>query len=124
MSKEFINPKPFLGWSVVIKNIYDDTELDKFIKENYGQGCLIDKKVPAKQNGVYEIEIKGEDWDKGADLGTTTCPINSVVRVLYSPPKNKLMSVNLGQECTFGTDYNSDFYKCYDEEMINSFEFY
>lgn len=120
------SPKPWLGLALVIKNINNDIELNKFIKDTYGSGCLIEKKEPWKQNGVYEIKIKGEDWDRGADLGTTTCPINYTYKILYAPEKNKVMSVNLGQECQFGNDpalesYSE--YKCYDEEMIDSFEF-
>jgi hypothetical protein len=35
------------------------------------------------------------------------------------------MSVNLGQECNFynETDPNSESYRCYDMEMIESFRF-
>ncbi|MCK5085273.1 hypothetical protein KAK05_01030 [Candidatus Parcubacteria bacterium] len=118
-----LNQNPFLTKVLIIKDVKNDIELDKFIKDNYGQGCFIKNKTSWKQNGVYEIEIKGEDWDKGADLGTTTCPFNYTYKVLYAPKKNKIMSVNLGQDCGFGTDYNSKDYKCYDKEMINSFKF-
>ncbi len=118
------NGNPFLVRVFVIKNVKNDTELNKFIKDNYGSGCLVGSKNPWKQqNGVYEITIKGEDWDKGTDLGNTTCPINSNTKVLYAPKKNKAMSVSLGQECGFGTDPNSQFYRCYDDKMINSFKF-
>jgi hypothetical protein len=118
-----LTQNPFLTKVFVIKNIKTDTELNKFVKDNYGQGCLIENKTSWKQNKVYKIEIKGEDWDSGADLGTTTCPLNYIYEALYAPEKNKAMSINLGQDCGFGTDYNSETFKCYDEEMVNSFEF-
>ncbi len=121
-----ISPKPWLGLAIAVKNINNDIELNEFVKDTYGSGCLVEKKESWKQDGVYEIEIKGEDWDKGADLGTTTCPVNYIYKILYAPEKNKIMSVNLGQECTFGTDFIPESYseyKCYDEEMLDSFEF-
>lgn len=115
--------KAFLGWTILIRDIKNENKLNKFIKENYGLGCFVGDKKPWKQNGVYEIEIKSVDWDKGADLGTTTCSWSSKKVLLFAPEKNKFISVNLGQECTFGTDYASESYKCYDEEMVNSFKF-
>lgn len=115
--------KPFLGWKILTSNTKNNSELNKFIKDNYGSGCFAGKKNPWKyQEGVYEITIKGEDWGR-ADLGTTTCPWNYSNRILYAPGKNKAISVVLGQECGFGTDSSLQPYKCYDEEMINSFRF-
>jgi len=116
--------KPFLGWKILTNNVKNNIELNKFIKDTYGSGCFVEKKNPWKsQEGVYKIEIKGEDWDKGADLGTTTCPINYKYEVLYIPEKNKLVSVGLGQECGFTTNLTSESYKCYDDKMINGFRF-
>ena len=121
--KVSLNYNPFLTRVFVIKNIKNDTELNKFIKDNYGSGCFAQNKKPWKQNSVYEVKIESEDRDEETDLGTTTCPINYTYKILYAPEKNKTMSVNLGQECGFGTNYNLEDYKCYDEEMINSFKF-
>lgn len=117
-----VNANPFLTRVFVIKNVNNDSELNKFIKDSHGQGCFAEKKEPWKQNDVYEIEIRGEDWDK-ADLGTTTCPLHYKYKILYAPGKNKVVSVILGQECGFGTNPASESYKCYDEEMIDSFKF-
>jgi len=122
--KASLNSNPFLTKVFIIKDIKNDVELDKFIKDNYGSGCFADSRKLLRENGVYEIEIESEDRDKETDLGTTTCPINYVYRVLYAPEKNKVMSVNLGQDCGFGTDYNSEeSYRCYDDEMTDSFRF-
>jgi len=122
--KVSLNYNPFLTRVFIIKNIKNNTELNKFIKDNYGSGCFTQNKKPWKQNGVYEVEIESEDRDEETDLGTTTCPINYTYKILYAPEKNKIMSVNLGQECGFGTEYISEeSYKCYDDEMINSFRF-
>ncbi len=119
-----LSEKTFLGWGILISNIKNDVELNKFIKDNYGPGCFAQNKKLWKQNRIYEIEIESEDRDKETDLGTTTCPINYAYKILYAPEKNKIMSIKLGQECTFGTRYISEeLYKCYDDEMINSFQF-
>ncbi len=122
-NKASLNYNPFLTKVFIIKNIKNDIELNKFIKDNYGQGCFVEKKELWTQKGIYEIKIKGEDWGPETDLGTTTCPMNYVYKILYAPEKNKIMSVNLGQDCGFTTDYNSENYKCYDGEMIDSFKF-
>ncbi len=111
------------GWSILFRIVKNEDELNKFIKDNYGKGCFAGNKKLWKQSGVYEIKVKGEDWGPKTNLGMTTCPWNYTYKILYAPEKNKLMSVNLGQECQFGTDHNSEDYKCYDGEMINSFKF-
>lgn len=119
--------KTFLGWGILIENIKNESELNKFIKNNYGPGCFVEKKEPWKQDGVYEIEIKGEDWDNGTTPGDTSCPWSVAYKILYAPQKNKIISINLGQECTFAiiTDPNrpSWSYECYDEKMIDSLRF-
>lgn len=121
--KTFNSLESLQGWRILIEDIKSESELNKFVKDNYGQGCFAGKKELWKQEGVYEIRIEGEDWGPKTDLGTTTCPWNYTYKILYAPEKNKLMSVNLGQECEFGTDLSSQSYKCYDEEMIDSFRF-
>ena len=121
--KVSLNCNPFLTKVFIIKNIKNDAELNEFIKDNYGKGCFAGNKKLWKQSGVYEIKVKGEDWGPKTNLGNTTCPCNYTYKILYAPEKNKLMSVNLGQECQFGTDHNSEDYKCYDYAMINSFQF-
>ena len=119
------NQKPFLGWKIVISNAGNDADITKYIKENFGSGCIIRDMNSWNQDGVYDVKIYGEDWDKeGSDLGTTTCPVNFQYKIFYFPEKRKLMSVVTGQECTFGTDpLILSSYQCYDDEMIKSFKF-
>ncbi len=117
--------KPLVGWKILTNSIKNDTELNKFIKDKYGPGCFVEKKEIWKQQaGVYEIELKGEDWDRGMDLGSSTCVINYKYKVLYAPEKNKAMSIKLGQECTFDiSPTDSIDYQCNDYKMIDSFKF-
>lgn len=113
--------KPLLGWAISIRNIKNDIELDKFIKDNYGSECFVKDKVFWKQSKIYDINIQGKEYLEGIN---PNCPLNYVYKVLYDPEKNKAMSVKLGQECGFGTQYISEeSYKCYDDEMIDSFKF-
>ena len=115
-----LKSNPFLTKVFVIKDIKNDTELNKFIKDNYGSECFVKDKKLWRRDGIYEINIEGKDYTKGIN---PNCPLNYVYKILYTPEKNRVMSVNLGQECQFGTDYNSGDYKCYDEKMIDSFQF-
>ncbi|MDF1498244.1 MAG: hypothetical protein P1P85_02730 [Patescibacteria group bacterium] len=121
VSDDFIvYSNPFLTRVFVFENITNENELDKFIKDNYGSECFINNKLQWNQNNIYEIDIQGKESPEGIN---PKCPLNYVYKVLYSPENNKAMSVKLGQECGFTTDYNSKDYICYDKKMIDSFEF-
>jgi len=114
---------PFLGWKIIINNLKDEGELAGYIKQNFGQTCTIESKE-LQENGNYAITFKGRKIVKdGQGLMDETCYNNFAYKIIYSPEKHKLMSVILGQECTFGTDPSSPTYKCYDDEMIKSFKF-
>lgn len=114
--------KPFLGWAIFIRDVKDENELNKFIKENYASGCFVGDKISWRQEGSYEVIIRGEDWgEEGTSLGTTTCPWSYIYKLLYFPEKNKIISVNLGQECTFRADVYAN--QCYDEEIVSSLRF-
>lgn len=113
--------KPFLGWKMIIEDI-DEDNIESSIKKNFGSTCIVDS-IKEEQNGDYSILIKGEDWDEENFLGETGCLVNYFYKIVYSEERNKLMSLVLGQECTFETDPKTQPYYCYDEEMINSFSF-
>jgi len=114
--------KPFLGWTINISDIKNEEDILRAIKDNFGSTCEIKDKVKDEQ-GNYEISLYGSDWNFKVGL-ESNCMINYSYRIIYSEEKNKMMSVILGQECTFGTDPNIKPYYCYDENMINSFKFY
>ncbi|MFA6096990.1 MAG: hypothetical protein WC788_05175 [Candidatus Paceibacterota bacterium] len=112
---------PFLGIAIKIVDIKNDMDLDRFIKEDYGAGCFAgEKNLWTEQEGVYDVNIKGEDWDKVA-FGESTCFVNYVAKILYYPEKGKVMSVKLGQEPNFYLDIEN--LRASDEDMINSFRF-
>jgi hypothetical protein len=115
--------RPKFGWAIHVENAKSDVELNKFIKNTYGSGCFVEKKIPWEpQKGVYEVVIKGEDWDKMSDSEATTCHLPmSVLAILYAPKMEKVMFANLGQEPTFFTDSTNS--RAYDAEMLRSFRF-
>lgn len=121
--------KPFLGWAIIIGTVKNEEELDKFIKENYGSECDAgDKKfweANYNQLGVYDISVGGESDNSETMMSTTSCIGAWTMRhkVLYFPEKNKVMAVNLGADCNFGTNPFSQPYQCYDERIIDSFRF-
>lgn len=114
---------PFLGWKIIINNPENESEVADFVKENFGQGCIINSK-DLQENGSYEIGLMGSEKGGKDDPWWENCFLNFSYKIVYSPEKHKLMSVILGQECTFGTDpMISSSYQCYDETMIKSFKF-
>lgn len=102
------------SWQIVIKNIHNNTELENFIKERYGQGCKLGDQAAAHQSGVFDVSIKGD----GKDLSETECPLNYMTVLKYYPQKNIAVSWHLGQALTFS--FNN---QIYDQEMLNSFKF-
>lgn len=103
-------------WTIVIKSIIDDSQLDKFLKERYGEGCSLGEKKPSKQTGVFDIVIQGD----GKDMGETKCLINYMTVVKYYPAKQKLAAWDIGQACNF---YYPNIETCRDKEMTDSFMF-
>ncbi len=124
LKKERQNYGPFLAWAINIKNINNDAELAKFIKDNYGPSCFVKDKKTGNQDGVYDITIEGIDWAKNGDPEPVmTCGWNYQYKILYAPEKNKIMSARLGQDCLFQNNPTAKSYVCADDRMIDSFKF-
>ena len=102
------------SWELIIKDIYNDNELEKFIQERYGSGCQLGSKISSAQEGVYDIAIKKD----GKDFEESNCPINYITVLKYYPEKNKVISWHRGQVYTFMGDGGE-----YDQEMVDSFKF-
>lgn len=121
-----LNAKPPYGWKIKVLDVKSESEIDTFIKGNYGKGCYVSKKKDWIQKGIYEIALKGEDWDKeGTDPSNTTCSAgNTVYELLQSP--NKIIDINLGQDntfCNYDPETSSSAPECFDEEIKNSLRF-
>lgn len=112
--------KPSSGWKIVTKSVQSENELNDFIKENYGSKCIAKNRKVSQQEDNYEIELNNYEDLNGnpTDLGSATCPVNYVYKILYYPKINKAISIKLGQECNFGYDVTG--HDCYDQQMIDS----
>lgn len=113
---------PFLGLAIRLKNVKNDTELTKLIKNNYGLGCVAGEKIPWKQQeGVYEVAIAGENPNKEVGISNPDCPVNYAVKILYASEKGKVVYVTLGQESAlYGA---SPDYRDFTGDIIKGFRF-
>lgn len=102
-------------WNIKVIKEIEYSKIDGQLKKLYGSGCSLDKRVEIKgQDSLYEIIMKGD----GLDLGSTKCPVNFVIKFLYSGQSKNFYYWELGQAASF---YTEDFKDSYDTEMINSF---
>lgn len=102
-------------WAIETASVNNETQLEDYIKQNYGEGCHLGQKKESNQMGVYDISIE-TDVKK---LDTSSCPVNFSYQIKYYPIKNRVASWNIGQSCTFRAKNNV----CRDEEMTKSFKF-
>jgi hypothetical protein len=114
--------KPFLGWKIVINNVLNKEEVLKYIKENFGSQCIIQAEF-LREDGNYNLTLTGERKED-SEPWYGSCYLGFAYKIIYSPEKNKMMSVVLGQEGTFQTDpEDPSNYQYYEDEMLKSFEF-
>ncbi len=115
------NLEEFGLWAIVIKDrIYDDNDLNIFLGDFYkgfGSACKLGSREESLQKGVYNIYT---DWD-GKDLFDSSCYINALSFVKYSPKQAKVAAWLIGQEYVFGLDDSGRFY--FDQAMADSFRF-
>jgi hypothetical protein len=82
------NPK--LGISMHTAVVSDTAELNKLIKDVFGDGCVLSKKTAVEgKEGLYKLEIanSGGKDKRGRDL---KCNTNKVTDILYNPSRNKI----------------------------------
>lgn len=120
---ERVLPMPYFGWEIIINKIENNEDILRYIKHNFGSGCIVTYKR-LQEDGNYDIKLEGDQKEEDGPWWGN-CYLNFAYKIIYSPERNKLMSMGLGQECKF---YSSDpvtssSYQCYDEAMIQSFKF-
>lgn len=103
------------NWHIITANINNDSELENFIKINYGSGCKLGSKSLSPA-GVYDVKVDGD----GLELDVSKCPINYIYALKYSPEFHKIASWGIGQEVVFSSD---NYKQSYDADMVNSFKF-
>lgn len=110
--------QPFVppNWHIISASVADDSQLDQFIKDNWGTGCKLGQKT-LNSSGVYDVKIQGD----GLDLEVTKCPLNFVVAVKYSSEFKKAATWAMGQAPVFAKDIH--YSEVYDQDMAASFKF-
>ncbi|MFH1294972.1 MAG: hypothetical protein ABIH84_00055 [bacterium] len=101
-------------WEFVTSEIGSDKELTQFVRDYYGPGCDVTKKASAVQPGTYDV------WIESGGMEDSSCPINFMYTIKYSPTKKLAVIWNRGQSCTFVA--NAD-WLCNDDEVNSSFRF-
>jgi len=116
--KEIKTQKPLLGWKLIVNKVKDKEDVLRYIREYFGSQCVIQAEF-LKENGNYELYFIGEEKKEGVD-----CSYGSNYKIIYSPDKQKMMTVLLGQEGTFQTNPEElSTYQYYEDEMLKSFKF-
>jgi len=119
----YFNQKPLFGWKIIVKDVKNETDILNFAKENFGSECIINLKL-LKETGNYEIYLTGSGKKEESDPWWGSCYLNFAYKIIYSPEKQKVMSVVLGQEGTFQTNpEDPSTYQYYEDEMLKSFKF-
>jgi len=110
--------------NIAVQKVENDKELENFIKKRYGAGCSLSKKKQTSQEGVFDLEIKGD----GKSPEKSECFIGTgVTKVKYSSSKRLVVSIDLGQTCNLYV-YKANCGKecipeCYDGAISDSFKF-
>lgn len=81
------------GHIIKIATVQNDTDINKFIKDIAGDGCVLGEKTK-KENGQFAISIK----DIGSKL-ISGCQVNGPIT--YNPVTKKVLYFRYGQDCVF-----------------------
>lgn len=102
-------------WNIIVAQVIDETELEDFIKERFGEGCRVGEQEETDQDGVMVVKIQGD----GLDLGESACGINYMYKLYYVPQLNRVYTWDRGQSYKFAS--SEDMSTSYDEAMDASF---
>lgn len=102
------------SWKLTSQQVSNDSELESFLKQNFGSACSLGEKKSSVQNGVFDVEVKGD----GKEPSISKCYLyDTRYAFKYYPAGNKAITWQLGLQASFCKN------KCYDEDMAKSFEF-
>ncbi|PIR06068.1 MAG: hypothetical protein COV55_05055 [Candidatus Komeilibacteria bacterium CG11_big_fil_rev_8_21_14_0_20_36_20] len=109
------------SWKIIIRDdIYNEKDLDNFIKEYYHQNCSLGYMEPGIQEGVFDVYITGKNGI-GLDIESGSCPINYMTIFRYLPSQHKIATWNIGQEYKFWDNIENEI--TFDQAMVKSFKF-
>jgi len=113
---------PYLGATIRVANVLNDTQLDQFIKASYGQSCVFKKAYlyGSDKDSVYSITATDATYGNSDQSG---CGLRNEMgyKVLYYPSIHKIIGLALGQqECLFGQLAGQ---ACFDQLILSSLKF-
>jgi len=111
---------PFAGVALRTGDVKDTEQLNDFIVDNIGAGCVLaSKEAWANQEGDYKLTVKksGKTDNKGKEL---PCDTGKVTDIIYNPAKNKIAYFYLPADAP---RLLSDESEPFDQEMLASFRF-
>ena len=120
--------KPLWGFVFFIEDINVESDLRELVKKAFGPDCEIGVREKFIKDGLEYYDVK-KISSSDEIMGGPDCPTNYSYKIFYSPEKKKAAAIPIGQYCLFSTSYapipgyTSVKFKCYDEEMVNSFRF-
>ncbi|OGZ54268.1 MAG: hypothetical protein A3B25_02540 [Candidatus Ryanbacteria bacterium RIFCSPLOWO2_01_FULL_48_26] len=95
---EKLEDKRVLAWVIKVRKIITDEELDRFIKDHFGDGCKLGKRYPTDNADTFSIGV--EQIVQG-DMDTGSCFINWIALVKYSPKFQRAAIWDMGQDSVF-----------------------
>ncbi|HLD51455.1 hypothetical protein A3K34_04765 [candidate division WWE3 bacterium RIFOXYC1_FULL_40_10] len=110
-------------WSLESKKVADDAELQNFVRDEYGNGCILGDKKETSAEGVFDVHAKypGDVNDDMEVRAQNECVINYAYVIKYNQNTGVAVSWKLGQ--AYGFAATTDYQKAYDQEMVASFKF-
>lgn len=103
-------------WKISFIPISSDEALNEYLKSRYEAGCQVEELLPSKQDGVYDVLIKGTSPDLPDD---SRCFINWATVNKYFPEKHVLANWDIGQDSNFFSETDESL----DRAMVESFRF-
>ena len=113
--------KTFAAWKIDVIKISNLDDIKEFIDNYYPEGCIYSGQQLNNDN-LYDIYIAGDgQTDQNLGFG---CPREMHYKVLYSPEREKLISIKLSIDYDFFLyDGPSGGFENFDQEMIKSLKF-
>lgn len=102
------------AWKIFVANAETDADLDKFVKERFGNACSYKGKTADGE--MYNVDINTTGPEVAEE---EMCWINWITNVKFDPAMKKVAKFDIGQDANF---YDKDGNPL-DGEMAESFKF-
>jgi hypothetical protein len=117
-----VTVKPFLAWRIDVVKVANIDEVKEFVNNYYPKGCIFENQK-MNSDGIYDIYIAGDGQTNSEEVDSG-CPREIHYKILYSPEKQKLISIKLPIDYDFFV-YNDSpgGLEDYGQEMVKSLKF-